>query len=160
MTDEISRFKIESIENLTEFHSEVEAIEEVVSEFMRCIKEQDEEAFQQLFYHENTPWLGKFDEESEVSAKGNNPDVVNHFDVFDISKNTFISSMVNPPKALHFEENYSNLKVDTDGLIASARFDYQMFVNESPIKNGREFWQLINTNVGWKIVSVVHSIRF
>ncbi|MEP1031979.1 hypothetical protein [Ekhidna sp.] len=161
MTDEVSRFNIESIEDhLLEFQTDVEEINEVVSEFMRCIKEQDKDTFLQLFYHDNTPWLGKFDRESEEIAKGTNPDVVNHFGVFDISRDTFINSMVTPPRALHFEERLTNLKIDTDGFVASASFDYSLLVNESRIKGGREFWQLIKTTHGWRIVSVIHSIKF
>ncbi|WP_436515722.1 hypothetical protein [Ekhidna sp. To15] len=161
MANGISKFSVESIEDgFLEFQSEKAELNSLVQEFMRCIKEQDKPAFLVLFYHEDTPWLGKFDEASEVIACGNNPDVINHMSVFDISKNTFINSMVTPPKALHYEETYSNLDIETDGYVAAVGFDYQMLVNENPIKSGRELWQLIKTNLGWKIVSVVHSIKF
>lgn len=161
MTNEISGFSVESIEDrLLEFQADIETLNEMVSEFMRCIKERDKEAFLKLFYHEKTPWLGKFDKESEKIACANNPNVINEHGVFDISMNTFVNSMVTPPDSLRFEEKFSNLTIDTDGLIASINFDYQMLVNEKAIKNGREFWQLIQTNEGWKIVSVVHSINF
>ena len=161
MTNEVSEINISSIEdNLLEFQSDINSLNEIVVEFMRCIREQDKTGFLKLFYKENTPWLGKFDKTSEEAALSNNPDVVNPLGIFDISKNTFISSMVNPPASLRFEERFENLKIDTDGLVASLSFDYEMFVNDSPIKNGRELWQVIKSNEGWKIVSVVHSIKF
>ena len=161
MTNEISEINLGSAEqNLLGFQQDVDTIYDLVVEFMRCIKYQDKSGFLELFYHENTPWLGKFDESSEDVAVSNNPDVVNQLGVFDISKSTFITSMVNPPASLRFEEKFENLRIDTDGLIASLSFDYEMFVNDSAIKNGRELWQLIKTNEGWKIVSVIHSIKF
>lgn len=160
MTDEISRFNVESIEGpISEFQAEVDDLNHLVSEYLRCIKERDRESFLDLFYLK-APCLGKFDSESEQIAWTNNPDVVNDLGVFDISKDAFVNSMVTPPQGLEFEEKISNLKIDTDGLIASINFDYQMLVNENKIKSGREFWQLIKTNEGWKIVSVIHSIKF
>lgn len=161
MASEIPRFNVDSIEErLLEFQIERSQLKAVVQAFMRCIREQDHSAFLELFYHENTPWLGKFDESSESIASANNPDVINRMGVFDISKQTFINSMVTPPRGLHFKETFTNLDIDTDGHVAAVSFDYELHVNDNPIKSGRELWQLIKTNLGWKIVSVVHSIKF
>ena len=160
MTDEISRLAEDSVETALNFQTEKALLSSLVEEYMRCIRDQDEGAFLQLFYSDNTPWLGRFDEASEAIATSNNPEVINKFGIFDISKNTFISSMVSPPKALQFEESYSNLSIEMDGHIASVSFDYKLCVNSNPIKRGKELWQVINTHAGWKIVSVIHSIRF
>lgn len=161
MMNEISEIGEESVDKSNlEFQADVEKLEEVLNEYMRCIKDQDEKALVKLFYPKNTPHLGNFDLSSEIIATRNNPDVINEMGVFDISKETFVNSMVSPPGGLQFEETYENHVIDTDGLIASINFDYTLFVNETLVKSGREFWQLIKSNKGWKIVSVVHSIKF
>lgn len=160
MTNEISDLSNNIFDDALEFQIDKSVLYELIEEYMRCIKEQDKDSFLKLFYHSKTPWLGKFDSISEAIAIGNNPDVINDLGIFDISKQTFINSMVTPPGSLKFEETFENPKIDTDGLVASISFEYRMLVNDDPIKGGWEFWQLIKSNVGWKIVSVIHSIKF
>lgn len=161
MMNEISEIDVESVDKSNlKFQVDVERLEAILDEYMRCIKDQDEFSFLKLFYPKSTPWLGNFDPSSEIIATRNNPDVINEIGVFDISKETFINSMVSPPGGLQFEETYKNHTIDTDGLIASIHFDYELFVNDTSVKSGREFWQLIKSNEGWKIVSVIHSIKF
>jgi len=53
----------------------------------------------------------------------------------------------------------SNLSIDTDGEIASVSFDYSYLTNTKMINWGKEQWQLVRTESGWKIFSVVYTIR-
>ena len=57
------------------------------------------------------------------------------------------------------EEQIANLKVDTDGEIATASFDYA-YLSDGKLSNwGKEQWLLVRTEQGWKIFSVVYTIR-
>jgi len=56
-------------------------------------------------------------------------------------------------------EEFSNVKIDTDGDVASVSFDYRFLANGATTNWGREMWQLVRTERGWKIFSVVYSIH-
>ncbi len=132
----------------------------ITTEFMRCIKERDKESFLTLFYNDKTPWLGKFDKKSEQITTENNPEAINEKGVFDITKVDFIDQMVNAPDSMIIEEKFTDLIIDTDGLVASINFDYEMIVNENTVNRGKEFWHLIKTREGWKITSVIYSAKY
>ena len=135
-------------------------LESITEEFMRCIKERDKESFLDLFYDENTPWLGKFEPKSEKITIDQNPDAINSKGIFDISKIEFIDMIIGAPENVVIEEKFSNLQVDTDGWIASVNFDYEMLMNDQITNTGREFWHFVKTNGGWKISSVIYSVFY
>lgn len=58
------------------------------------------------------------------------------------------------------EETFDDIRIDTDGDIASVMFDYK-FLNNGKVGNqGREAWHLVRTDDGWKIVSVIWSMNW
>lgn len=57
------------------------------------------------------------------------------------------------------EETFSDVRIDTDGEIASVSFDYAFLANGQKTNWGREMWQLVRTENGWKIFSVIYTIR-
>ena len=57
------------------------------------------------------------------------------------------------------EETIEDLKIETDGEIASVSFDYSFLANGVKSNWGREMWQLVRTEGGWKIYSVIYTIR-
>ena len=57
------------------------------------------------------------------------------------------------------EERFSNVQIDTDGEVASISFDYVYLADGRETNNGREKWLLVRTEQGWKITSVVYTIR-
>jgi hypothetical protein len=57
------------------------------------------------------------------------------------------------------EERFTNLRVDTDGEVASASFDYEYLAGGKQTNWGRELWLLVRTEQGWKIYSVIYTIR-
>lgn len=58
-----------------------------------------------------------------------------------------------------FEETFSNLSIDSDGDVASVTFDYQFKENGEVSNVGKEHWQVVRTSTGWKIFSVIYSVR-
>ena len=57
------------------------------------------------------------------------------------------------------EEQFSNVKIETDGEIASISFDYAFLANRKKTNWGKEMWKLVRTEKGWKLFSVVYTIR-
>lgn len=70
----------------------------------------------------------------------------------------FIDGIVSDPK--RSEETFEDIEIDTDGDIASVRFDYAFLSDGRETNRGREAWHLVRTDDGWKIVSVVWSTRW
>ncbi len=57
------------------------------------------------------------------------------------------------------EEVIRNVVIDTDGEVASANFDYAFLLDGKETNWGREMMQLVRTEDGWKIISVIFSQR-
>jgi len=77
-----------------------------------------------------------------------------------IPANNFIAlidGVVASPKPK--EETFSNTKIETDGDVASVSFDYSFHDDGVKTNWGKEMWQLIRTEQGWKIFSVIYSVR-
>jgi hypothetical protein len=69
---------------------------------------------------------------------------------------SFIEGIVaNTPRS---EEKFENVRIDTDGDIASVYFDYSFHADDRKSNYGKEAWHLVNTDDGWKIVSVIWSV--
>jgi hypothetical protein len=56
------------------------------------------------------------------------------------------------------EEIFSNLRIDTDGAVASVYFNYVFLSGDKEKNRGSETWQLVNTGDGWKISALSYSI--
>lgn len=63
------------------------------------------------------------------------------------------------PDSGSIEEVFRDLKIDTDGEIASVNFDYAFMFDGKEEHWGREMWHLVRTDEGWKIISVIWSQR-
>ena len=57
----------------------------------------------------------------------------------------------------HSRESFDNIKITTDGNIASVYFDYVFYKDDKKNNWGSESWQLVQTVKGWKISSVNYS---
>ena len=55
------------------------------------------------------------------------------------------------------EEKFSNVRINTDGAVASVYFDYVFLRDDKETNRGTETWQLVNTGDGWKINAVIYS---
>lgn len=71
---------------------------------------------------------------------------------------SFIDNIVSEPE--RSEETFDNIRIDTDGEIASVAFDYRFLSDGRETNRGLESWSLVRTDAGWKIVSVVWSMRW
>lgn len=58
------------------------------------------------------------------------------------------------------EETFDNIRIDTDGDVAAVAFDYRFLSNGKETNRGQETWNLVRTDAGWKIVSVIWSMRW
>ncbi len=56
------------------------------------------------------------------------------------------------------EEKFSNVRINTNGTVAMVYFNYVFLINGIPSNHGDETWQLVRTEAGWKISSMLYSV--
>ena len=131
------------------------AIRQLIDSFRSAIVERDKPRFLGLFLHENVTWQAVTEDASLARVRLEQPDAAKTgFD----AKNTpvaFADAFVKDPKGL--DESFDNIRIDTDGDVASVAMDY-VFLRDGRERNrGREHWLLVRAENGWKIAGVAWS---
>lgn len=138
----------------------VSAIKQVVEAFRTSLIEKDKAKYMSLFFSdkpEDIGWQFVSEDRRLDHIRETKPDAIK---ARQIPSNNFVGLIdgvvaTREPR----EETFSNLTVDTDGEIASVAFDYTFLANGQTTNWGKEMWQLVRTEKGWKIFSVVYTIR-
>ena len=140
--------------------SDIAAIEQVVESFRTSLIQKDKQTYMGLFFSdkpEDIGWQFVSEDTRLDHIRKTKPDAIK---ARQIPSNNFISLIdaavaTTEPR----EETFSNVKIETDGEIASVSFEYSFLANGSKTNWGKEMWQLVRTEQGWKIFSVVYTIR-
>lgn len=134
--------------------ADIKKIEQVVEAFRTAIIEKDQAKFLKLFVARDIPWIGVLG--SEVVARMPKDNVAPPPVHLTATHVKFIENIVKSKGKA--EEKFSNIEIDTDGAIASVVFNYSFHIGEIIANWGREAWQLVKMEDGWKINSVIYSI--
>ena len=141
--------------------ADVAAIHKVVEQFRTSIINKDKPAFTSLFFSdkpEEVTWQWVVDDVGLALIRKRKPDARKSRHVAGENYLSFIDS-VTKADARPAEEKFQDVKVDTDGEVASVNFDYSYLAGGKETNWGREMWQLVRTDAGWKIISVIYSVR-
>lgn len=129
----------------------------VIDAFRTSIIAKDKARFVELFLHENIPWQDVTSEPELQRMRRQRPDARKvAFDPKDTWR-AFIDDIVADTERT--EETLRNIRIDTDGDVAAVWFDYSFHAGGRETNHGREAWQLVNTDDGWKIISVIYSVN-
>lgn len=143
--------------NVTE---DVHAIERVVETFRTAVINKDKRAYMGLFFSDRPEDIGWQFVSEDVRLQAIRRDKPDAIKARRIPANNFIALIDGAvASAEPREEQFANVKIDTDGDVASVSFDYSFLANGVRTNWGKELWQLVRTENGWKIFSVVYSIR-
>ena len=136
------------------------AIRQVVESFRTAIIAKDKPAYMRLFFSdkpEEIGWQFVSEDTRLVHIRKTKPDAIK---ARRIPANNFVGLIDSVVAAREpREETIEGLKIDTDGEIASVSFEYSFLAIGKRTNWGREMWQLVRTEGGWKIFSVVYTIR-
>ena len=140
--------------------NDVVAIKQVVESFRTSLINKDKATYLSLFFSdkpEDIGWQFVSEDTRLEHIRKTKPDAIK---ARHIPTNSFIGLIdgavaTREPR----EETFSNISIDTDGEIASVSFDYTFLANGKRSNWGKELWQLVRTEKGWKIFSVVYTIR-
>jgi hypothetical protein len=130
-------------------------IEQVVSRFQAALKAHDRPALAALFLADSKAWWTVLGEESFRKVKAKHPEVTRYKAG---TWQQFVDYVATTKTSI--EERFHNVRIETDGSVASVYFDFE-FVADGKVGNrGAETWQLIRTDDGWKIASMLYSSNF
>jgi len=135
----------------------VREVEALVESFRTAIIDKDRERFSRLFLREDIAWQSVVGDASLQRLREAKPDTPKLRIDPASTWVSFIDGIVASPKRL--EEKFSDVRVTTDGDIASVYFDYSFNADGKETNHGHESWGLVRTDDGWKIVSVVWSVN-
>lgn len=127
-------------------------IEQVIARFQAAIIAHDAKGLETLFLAEGGSWFEVLGEDAFQRIKARKPDLSRvHPDSYRHFA-TFVGGAKQP-----IEEKFDNVRIHTDGAVASVYFDFVFLVDGKRSNVGSETWQLVHTNHGWKISAMAYS---
>lgn len=133
--------------------ADVEAIHTVVEQFKAAIIARDGKTLSNLFLQDHDSWLSVADEAKWPKVKALNPQARK---VFPSSWKKFSEFIGNADKPV--EERFYNVRIDTNGAVASVWFDFDFRIDGKVTNRGSESWQMVRAEDGWKISSMLYSM--
>jgi hypothetical protein len=127
-------------------------IEQVVARFQAALVAKDKAGLENLFMPEGGAWFEVLGDDAYRQLSAKHPQVQRFHSS---SYRPFINFVVG--SKLRMEEKFSNVRIETDGAIASVYFDFVFLADGKPNNRGHEAWQLVNTGAGWKISAMAYS---
>jgi hypothetical protein len=130
-------------------------LNELIIEFEKSIIEKDSVRFKKLFFTKEVPFVGRMSIDTEMSIKKDYPE----FEGIAVSNSSqFIKEICESEKSQ--KEKFYNIKIESDGVIATINFDYSFHSGTKIIQWGNENWNLVYVDEKWLITDVIYSIRF
>ena len=134
-----------------------DAIRSVIEAFRTAIIDKDRARFVALFVPGHVSWQSARSDDALRRMRLKDPQARKTRFNPESTYLTFIDGIVSDMEST--EETFANIRVDSDGDIASVAFDYR-FIGGGVVSNhGREAWHLLRTDDGWRIISVIWSVN-
>jgi hypothetical protein len=133
--------------------ADLAAIRQVVQQFQSAILAHDGKSLGTLFLQDHDSWLSVFDAPTYAKVKARNPATQK---VIRSTWQKFADFVQTSPKPV--EERFYNVRIDTNGAVGSVYFDFDFLQDGKVTNKGAETWQMVRTDDGWKIASMLYSI--
>lgn len=127
-------------------------IQSLVTNFQKAIVARDGDALKTMFLPSGSNWWSAFDDGTLATVKKRKPDASREHAGDMVKFADFIKTTTHSP-----EEVFSNVQIQTDGIIGTVYFDYVFLLDGKPTNHGVETWQVIRTDAGWKISAMLYS---
>jgi len=134
-------------------HEHKANIKKVVEKFRKSIIQKDKATMNSLFFNEKAPFIAVFSDEMLTKKRLEKAD---YPAAVDFGKFGTPADMISDDA--DSEEKIWNVKVQTDGYLASVYFDYSDHKNGKKKAFGTESWSLIRVEQDWKITSVAFTV--
>ncbi|UXI66249.1 nuclear transport factor 2 family protein [Tahibacter amnicola] len=134
-----------------------EGIRPVIEAFRASIQQKDKARFLALFAPGTVVWQSVRGDDSLRHVRQTQPGAAKLALNPGNSPQSFIDKIVESPARI--DEVFRDVRIDTDGDIASVTFDFSFQRDGVEINRGREAWQLVHTDAGWRIIAVIWSTQ-
>jgi hypothetical protein len=129
-------------------------IQTVVDTFQAAIIAKDGKRLENLFLPTGGAWFMVLSDNAYAHMKAKSATVPrfkqgNHVD--------FVKFVATAEKPI--QEKFSNVRIDTDGAVASVYFDFVFLFDGKEENRGSEAWHLLKSDQGWKINSMTYSVN-
>ncbi|HEY0505284.1 MAG TPA: nuclear transport factor 2 family protein [Lysobacter sp.] len=131
-------------------------IRAVIESFRTAIIQKDRARFLGLFVQDDVPWQSVLDDPSLAQVRAKHPDAIKARFKRENNPVAFIDGIVASRNAS--EETFSDIRIESDGDVATVTFDYQFLSNGRATNRGKECWLMVRTEAGWKITSLAYSV--
>lgn len=127
-------------------------IGQLVERFQAAIIAHDKTALEGMFVADGGSWFEVLGEDAYRKIKAKKPDLSRvHADNY-----RHFAAFIGDSKQ-RIEEQFSDVRIQTDGAVASVYFDFVFLVDGRRNNVGSETWQLVHTGEGWKISAMAYS---
>lgn len=133
--------------------ADVAAIQKVVEQFKAAIIARDGKTLGSLFLQDHDSWLSVADDAIWAKMKAHNPQSRKVIPSSWKEFSKFIQDSKTP-----VEERFYNVRIDTNGAVASVWFDFDFLADGKVTNRGSESWQMVRAEDGWKISSMLYSM--
>jgi ketosteroid isomerase-like protein len=133
--------------------ADADAIRQVVQQFQSAIVAHDGKTLGSLFVQDGGSWLSVLDDTAYADAKGRNPAAKKLVPSTWQKFADFVQHSAKP-----IEERFYDVRIDTNGTVASVWFNFDFLVDGKVANRGSESWQLVRTDDGWKIQAMLYSV--
>jgi hypothetical protein len=133
--------------------ADVAAINGVVEQFKAAIIAHDGKTLGSLFLQDHDSWLSVVDEKRWEKVKARHPKARKVFPSRWKKFAEFVQTETKP-----IEERFYNVRIDTNGAVASVWFDFDFIEDGKVVNRGSESWQMVRAEDGWKISSMLFSM--
>lgn len=133
--------------------ADVAAIQKVVEQFKAAIIARDGKTLGKLFLQDHDSWLSVADDAIWAKMKAGNPQARKVIPSSWKEFSKFIQESKTP-----VEERFYNVRIDTNGAVASVWFDFDFLADGKVTNRGSESWQMVRAEDGWKISSMLYSM--
>lgn len=130
----------------------------IVEAFRMAIINKDQDSFMKLFLHEDITWSGVVSDGDldRFHASLTDPTAKRPPKYFIGKPRKFIEGIIKNPS--RSEETFDSVHIDSDGDVAQVWFDYTFVRNGHKQNWGKESWQMVRSDSGWKIAAVIWSM--
>lgn len=124
------------------------SLSDVIESYQTSVAQKNEQEFLNLFLSYSIPWVGV----NPAKRMGNLPS--NEGLIYGAVPG-FTNWLVN--SGIKFEETMTDIKINTDGNVASVFYKYEFLLDNKTYSTGYVSWSLIKTTDCWKIASKIYS---
>jgi hypothetical protein len=127
-------------------------VQHVMDAFHEAVVKHDGARLASLFLPNGSTWLNVLTDAAYAQAKAKTPDVAK----VRVGSYKSFADFVSSSKS-DLNPQHSNIRIHSDGTIASVYFDFVFLIDGKEENRGNETWQLVKGAEGWRIAAITYS---